>query len=85
MNLNNVLQAPLPSYEEALRDTNTTSATNETSATTSNAVGNGTMQGNSQIDNRSYRNSELNGTMNRGEIETMNDSNNTKKLKRTIN
>ena len=33
------------------------------------------MQGGSQIDNRSYRNSELNEAMNRGEINTMNGSN----------
>ena len=33
------------------------------------------MQGGSQIDNRTYRNSELNGTLNSGEIDALNGSN----------
>ena len=36
-------------------------------------MGNGAIQGNNQLDNRSYRNSELNGTMN--VVDNVNDSN----------
>merc|ERR1719412_1150285 len=64
--LNDGNQAPLPSYEEALRDTTTTTATSaaETPATTANGVQNGNVHINGNVDNRSYRNTELNGTTN---------------------
>ena len=64
----------MPSYEEALREANTTSATAETSTTNTNTVANGDVQGNNEIDNR-YRNSDLNGTINGGEMSAMNGSN----------
>ena len=58
----------MPSYEEALRDTNTTSAssTAETSTTTANGIHNGTAHINTNVDSRSYRNNELNDTTNVG-------------------
>ena len=43
------------------------------------------MQGGSQIDNRTYRNSELNGTMNSGEIDAMNGSNIHQQLQGLVN
>ena len=67
----------MPSYEEALRDTTTTTSANaatEPSTTTENALGNGAINGNATTDNRLYRNAELDGCLSGG-IDGMSDSN----------
>ena len=66
----------MPSYEEALREANTTSTSTaaDTSTTTANGIGHGTIHNNINLDNRSYRNGEANGSIN-DVMEGMNDSN----------
>ena len=58
----------MPSYEEALRDTNTTSAssTADTSAATANGITNGAVHINTNVDSRSFRNNDLNDATNVG-------------------
>ena len=62
----------MPSYEEALKDTTTSSepATTETSIT--NTTGNGVTHVNNSVDSRSYRNAELTRSMNCGVDEMRN-------------
>ena len=65
-----IQQAALPSYEEALRDTTTTSApaTTETTTSIDNATGNGNaaINGDPNVDSIHYRKPNLDGSENGG-------------------
>ena len=65
-----IFQAALPSYEEALRDTTTTSApaTTEPSSNTTDVIGNenGAINADRSVENMHYRNNDLDGESNGG-------------------